>query len=244
MSSSIFHYYSDTTKFSLSEHLAIDELLLNHVNSTKKSSGIRFYDSNELAVVLGLGNKVKEHVNISACKANTVSILRRCSGGGSIIQGNGCLSYALFLRYEDFPECSDIKTTTETLLNYICAALQKYGVAAEMKGISDVAINNKKIIGNAQRRLKDACLFHGCILYDFDINCIASYLKAPPTEPGYRQARTHQDFVQNIELSKEKLVEAFLSIWPCAKHDIPIPIQDIQALSSQKYTREEWSFKR
>lgn len=229
--------------FTLAEQLALDELLLHHVNEKPGRSSIRFYDSEILTIVLGLGNKVAEHVHIDACEKDKVSILRRCSGGGSIIQGKGCLSYALFLRYEDYPDCADLKNTTQNLLEHLCKAFQNHGIAAHMKGISDVAIGNKKIIGNAQRRLKNACLFHGCILYDFDINCIAKYLKAPPTAPAYRQNRKHQDFVQNIKISKEKLQTLILSAWPHQEARLPIQMNAIQALCREKYQKRAWSFR-
>lgn len=243
MQTAKLYYYKEVKTHSLASSLAIDELLLNHVNENSHSSGIRFYDSQETSVVLGLGNKVQEHVRMDACHKDNISILRRCSGGGSILQGKGCLSYALFLRYEDFPECNDIKNTTENLLNKLCIAFQKKGINAQMKGISDVAIENKKIIGNAQRRLKNACLFHGCILYNFDISWIESYLKAPPTAPEYRKNRKHTDFVTLVNLNKEDLIETILSIWPYQEKTLPIPEEAIEKLTLDKYYQDTWNLK-
>ena len=226
----------------LTEHLALDELLLNYVNSTPKSSGIRFYDTHHLSIVLGLANKVNEHVHLKACKKDGVAILRRCSGGGSIIQGKGCLSYALYLRYDDFPVCQHLNQTTQWVLENLSNAFKAHNIAASYKGISDVVINNKKIIGNAQRRLKNACLFHGCILYDFDIDCMARYLKYPPTTPDYRKNRPHSDFVCNLGTSKEELKTILLSVWPTSPMPLPIQHSDIVTLSKEKYLSLDWSF--
>lgn len=235
----IYDYKNQST---LSEHLALDELLLTYVNSTPKSSGMRFYDSQNLSIVLGLANKVNEHVHLDACNNDNVAILRRCSGGGSIIQGKGCLSYSLYLRYEDFIECQHLNQTTQWILEHVSKAFQRHNIFASYKGVSDVVIDNKKIIGNAQRRLKQACLFHGCILYNFDIDCMARYLKYPPTTPDYRKSRPHSDFVCNLGISKKQLKSILLSIWPSTAVPCPIQYSDIIELSKEKYLSPDWTY--
>ena len=59
--------YNYEKNAALPQHLALDELLLNYVNSNPQSSGIRFYDSQNLSIVLGLANKIDEHVHLEAC---------------------------------------------------------------------------------------------------------------------------------------------------------------------------------
>ena len=54
-------------------------------------------------------------------------------------------------------------------------------------------------------------LFHGTILYDFNLKEIENFLKHPPKEPGYRKSRTHLDFVRNIPIKKDELI-VFLKI--------------------------------
>ena len=234
--------YQSIKAVKLTEHLALDELLLNYVNVQPKSSGIRFYDSQQLSVVLGLANKVDEHVHLESCKKDHVTILRRCSGGGSIIQGKGCLSYSLYLRYEDFTECQHLNQTTQWILEHISKAFQRQNIFASYKGISDVVIDNKKIIGNAQRRLKQACLFHGCILYNFDIECMSRYLKYPPSTPDYRKNRPHSDFVCNLGISKKQLKTILLSIWPTVPMPCPIEHDNILKLCKDKYSSHNWNF--
>ena len=106
----------------------------------------------------------------------------------------------------------------------------------ELKGISDLAINNIKFSGNAQRRLKKAILFHGTILYNFQLSLIEKYLKHPPIQPAYRENRPHDQFIQNIPLKKQDLCQLFSqkTYQPLRKADVSIPnklLQKYQPLS-------------
>ena len=49
-------------------------------------------------MVVGYANQVEVEVNVPACTARGIPILRRCSGGGTVVQGPGCLNYAVVLR--------------------------------------------------------------------------------------------------------------------------------------------------
>jgi len=78
--------------------------------------------------------------------------------------------------------------------------------------LSDIAVDNKKISGNAQARKKKYFLHHGTFLYDFDIGKIPYYLKYPPKEPNYRKNRSHSDFLTNIPLTPEQLKECIRDV--------------------------------
>jgi lipoate---protein ligase len=52
---------------------------------------------------VGYANKVAVEVNAAACAAGGVPIYRRCSGGGTVLQGPGCLNYSLVLRFAEHP---------------------------------------------------------------------------------------------------------------------------------------------
>jgi len=92
------------------ENLACDEALLDACEAGGDGAGIlRFWESPEYFVVVGYGNKVAAEVNEAACKQMNVPILRRCSGGGTVVQGPGCLNYSLILPFE---EAGPLRTIT------------------------------------------------------------------------------------------------------------------------------------
>src|SRR6266568_2397839 len=76
---------------SAAANLALDEQLL----LTKTSSSLGFWESEQPVVVLGRSGRITEQVNQQACAVDNIEILRRCSGGGAVVLGPGCLNYSL-----------------------------------------------------------------------------------------------------------------------------------------------------
>jgi len=194
-------------------NLAVDEFLLNEVNIGHYSGGIcRTWESPNLFVVLGLSKKIEDDVNYDSCKRDGIPILKRCSGGGTVLQGPGCFNYSFILPMTYARELESLTNTTSYILNIVKKTLSKTIKSIELKGISDLTINDIKFSGNAQRRLKNAVLFHGTILYNFDLGLISEYLKEPPVQPEYRKKRSHKSFIQNININIEQLKTLFFGL--------------------------------
>ena len=192
------------------ENIDIDELLLKAVNTGKYPNGVlRLWESPTYFVVLGLSKKIDLDVNEDACKRDNIPILKRCSGGGTVLQGPGCFNYGYILPIDYDQELKSLTNTTTYILNKVKNILFSSISDIELKGISDLAINNIKFSGNAQRRLKNAILFHGTILYDFNLDLITKYLKEPPIQPDYRKNRSHRDFIQNLNITNTQLIDLF-----------------------------------
>ena len=88
----------DLTLPSPAENLACDEMLLDAAEAGDGGEILRFWEPREHFVVVGYANKVATEVNVAACEARGIPVLRRCSGGGTVVQGPGCLNYTLVLR--------------------------------------------------------------------------------------------------------------------------------------------------
>src|ERR1700685_1591535 len=80
------------------ENLACDEALLDWREENGGEEILRFWEAPETFVVVGYANKIAAEVNVAACEAREIPIFRRCSGGGTVLQGPGCLNYTLILR--------------------------------------------------------------------------------------------------------------------------------------------------
>src|SRR6267142_1472838 len=93
--------YIDLTLPTAAENLACDEALLDLCEEGYEHEILRFWEPREHFVVLGYANKIASEVNVPACKTNHVSIFRRCTGGGAVLQGPGCLNYSLVLKLHE-----------------------------------------------------------------------------------------------------------------------------------------------
>ena len=239
----IQHHFDSTL-----ENLALEELLLRFCEQGVQESSLHFWESKSHAVVLGYGNKVNKEVQVQRCDSDGISIFRRSSGGGCVLQGPGCLNYSLVLSLAEFPQLNQIQNTNIYVMTQMQRALALLGV--DIRGCSDLVLRatHKKFSGNAQKRLSKALLFHGTFLYDFDLSLIPTYLSHPSKEPDYRQGRSHLDFVQNIPLSGEEICKLVQNTWPISRS---IEISKQESLSKnisdglpvliEKYMQEAWN---
>ncbi len=183
------------------ENLALDEALLDHAEHHDGPEVLRVWESARPFLVLGLSCKVAEDVHVEACLRDGLPVLRRRSGGGTVLQGPGSLSYALVLRVSRDPDLASIGGTNRWVLERVRQALLPLTGGIEMRGISDLAIAGRKISGNAQRRKREWILFHGTLLHAFDVEQVERYQRLPPRRPEYRGERAHRDFLRTLTAS-------------------------------------------
>src|SRR5215831_6230774 len=82
----------DFTFATPAENLACDEALLDACERNGSGEVLRFWEPHGYFVVVGYGNSIATEVNLAACEAERIPVLRRCSGGGTVLQGPGCLN--------------------------------------------------------------------------------------------------------------------------------------------------------
>src|SRR2546429_10004517 len=116
--------YCDLTLPSAEENLACDEVLLDLCDEGDAGEVIRFWEPAQYFVVVGYGNKLATEVNVPFCQLNTIPVLRRCSGGGTVLQGPGCLNYSLILRIDSDPALQTVTGTNRFVMERNRAALE------------------------------------------------------------------------------------------------------------------------
>lgn len=195
------------------ENLALDEALLEELDEGGGEPVLRFWESSRPFVVLGRASRVADDVYLSACEKDDVPILRRASGGGTVLQGPGCLSYAIVVPCALYPEFMTIRTTNRFVLERIAEALHRWEPATTFRGISDLAIGDMKCSGSAQRRTGKALLFHGTILHGMSADLVARYLKHPSRQPEYRSDRPHRAFLRTISAPPQAIKRAIANAW-------------------------------
>jgi lipoate-protein ligase A len=204
----------DLTLKTPQENLALDETLLDLCDQNDGEETLRFWSPKHYFVVLGYSNDAKVEVHRPYCLKKSIPILKRVSGGGTVLQGPGCLNYSLILKIKYHEGLQSITSTNRYIMDRHAAALAKLlKQPVEVKGHTDLVINNLKFSGNAQRRKREAVLFHGTFLLDFDMTMIEKTLKMPSKEPDYRKNRKHTDFLMNLGASQAHIKECLKNIW-------------------------------
>ena len=224
------------------ENLACDEALLSACNDGEEV--LRFWEPAQYFVVLGYANKAATEANLSFCQEKNIPVLRRCTGGGTVLQGPGCLNYSLILRIGSDAGLQSISATNRYVLKRHQETLaQLLNAPVSVQGSSDLVVGGLKFSGNAQRRGKDYLIFHGSYLLDFDIGLMEKVLPMPSSQPGYRANRSHRDFLTNLRIESGLLKQALKRAWNASDAPVNVPTEVISRLVQDKYARHEWNFK-
>jgi lipoate-protein ligase A len=237
-------HFLDLTLPSPAENVALDEALLLAAEAGDGSEVLRFWESPVPAVVLGAGCRIVEDVNEAACTAEGVLILRRSSGGGTVLLDHGCLLYTLIFSYDRDPALTDIRRSYHFILGRIAQALADGVGAIEPAGISDLVITGRKFSGTAQQRKRSYMLHHGTLLYDMDLSQVPRYLREPTRQPDYRGGRPHLDFVRNLPLPVEEIKQRLCRFWRAEQAQIAWPTAEAQRLVVEKYNNPQWTRRR
>ncbi len=226
------------------DNLACDDALLEAAEEGFSGEILRFWSPENCFAVLGYSNKAAAEVRLDACRKSGVPVLRRISGGGTVLQGPGCLNYSLVLRIAGRAGLANIRTTNEFVMNAHCGVFRKLaGSTVSVRGITDLALDGLKFSGNAQRRKSRYALFHGTFLLDFDIALVEKYLAMPTLEPDYRAGRKHAEFLVNLHLKPEEVKNALIDGWEASGSAEFDPADKIKKLTETFYSKESWNFK-
>jgi lipoate-protein ligase A len=226
-------------------NLALDEALLEAAEAGELADEVlRLWEPAEPLVVVGRSGKVADEVDLPACQAAGVPVLRRASGGGTIVAGPGCLMYAVVLSVEQRPELAQIDAAHRWVLERLVAALRPLVPQAAWEGTSDLAIAGRKFSGNALRCKRRHVLYHGTLMYDFALESVPRLLRPPPREPEYRAGRPHADFIANLPIERPTLEAALVAAWNAHQPLATWPRDAVERLCEERYRREAWNRQR
>ena len=225
-------------------NLACDEALLQLMESERAGDDcLRVWEAKQYFVVLGHSNRLLSDVNLAACNADGIAILRRISGGGTVLQGPGCLNYSVILN-TDAHRLKNIKDTFAFVLNRHRELVEDLcGASSRIEGVSDITRDGLKFSGNAQYRKAHFALVHGTFLLNFDLSLIEKYLPVPARQPEYRSGRGHSKFVTNLRVDSASLCERLKQAWAARDGLDELPSARIDQLVHDRYGRAGWSEK-
>ncbi|MCE5322041.1 lipoate--protein ligase family protein [bacterium] len=157
---------------------------------------VRLWWGSGPTIVLGCGDKPELALNLDECRKRGIEWVRRITGGGTVLQTPGVFNYSYTA-----PSGGrmDMDRVFRQGADLIIKVLARFGVNAWQRGVSDVAVGELKVSGNAQARKWKSILLHGTLLVDIDRKLMEDVLKYPSKEPDYRDGRSHSDFIVTLK---------------------------------------------
>ncbi|MCC6157621.1 MAG: hypothetical protein IT350_06170 [Deltaproteobacteria bacterium] len=168
--------------------------------SATRSDGfarVQVRNPDRVRVVLGRGSRADIELQLDACRADGVEIVRRPGGGCAVVLDPGNLTVAIALPVSGI---GDNPRWFAKITAWMIGALADAGVpGVDTEGISDLVIDRRKIGGSCIHRASGVLHYAASLLVAPDVSLIERYLRHPPREPKYRAGRAHRDFVGSIE---------------------------------------------
>ncbi len=159
---------------------------------------VRALPVTEVAVVLPRSREPRREVYLERCERDHVPVVRRPSGGGAVVLAPGVVTVSALAPRTGAQHTSQLFTRFGGL---VAQALQQLGVPRlELRGVSDLCLGDRKVVGCSLRLLLHTVLFQASVLVDADLSLLERYLPFPSRAPAYRQGRPHRDFVTTLAL--------------------------------------------
>lgn len=227
------------------DHLSLDEAMLLAADEGDLNESLRLWELGRPVVVAGRATRVDEEINRPYCRDHGIEILRRCTGGASVVGGPGCLMYSLVLPLAGRGELRKIDVAHEYVMSRVLRALRRQLAAAEYQGTCDLTWENRKCSGNSMRVARRHLLYHGTMLYDFDLSLIDRCLRLAPRQPEYRGGRDHHDFVTNVPIDPRKFADDLCLVFDVQQDcDASELARRMRVLREQRYGDAGWHERR
>lgn len=189
-------------------NMAMDEALLESVIAGDSLPTLRFYAWAPPCLSLGRGQKLAE-VDLDACRAAGVDVVRRPTGGRSILHTDE-LTYSVCLPQADQRAQGGVVEGYRRLSEGLLAGLHLLGVEAiqargrqapgdeqtavcfESPSDYEITVGGRKLVGSAQRRAQGGVLQHGTLPLYGDLARIVDCLAFSPAEREVQRRRVYQ----------------------------------------------------
>ncbi len=168
-------------------NMAIDEALWRSRQVGAAPPTLRFFGWAPPTVSLGYGQPLDGAVDVAACRALGVGLVRRPTGGSAIYHDGPEreLTYSVVAGADDLGGVEDLLETYRWIARALLRGLTALGVPAEMVAVPDtdgpapafcfartgryeIEAGGRKLVGSAQRRQGGSFLQHGAILLGVD----------------------------------------------------------------------------
>ncbi|RJG22602.1 lipoate--protein ligase [Paenibacillus thiaminolyticus] len=229
-------------------NLAIEEFVLKHL-PLEEDSYLLFY-INEPSIIIGKNQNTIEEINSDYVKAKNIHVVRRLSGGGAVYHDTGNLNFS-FITKDDGQSFHNFRKFTQPVID----TLRSLGVNADLTGRNDIQVGEQKISGNAQFSTRGRMFSHGTLLFNSEMEHVASALKVKPIKIESKGTKSIRSRVANIseflaepmtiEQFKDTILRHIFGMEPDQVPQYKLTEQDwetIHRISQERYQNWDWNY--
>lgn len=231
-------------------NVALDEVLTEEVGAGRRNPTLRFWDWEEPSVVIGSFQSVRNELHPDGVARHGISVVRRISGGGAMFMESGnCITYSLYLP-QTLVDGISFADSYAFLDAWVMAALKKLGISAFYVPLNDIATEQGKIGGAAQKRLANGGMLHHVTMsYDIDADKMVEVLrigKEKLSDKGTRSAKKRVDPLRRqTGLARTEIIAAMMDVFAERYAATPSELTSAELATARervtgKFGTDEW----
>ncbi|MFZ4208974.1 lipoate--protein ligase family protein [Streptomyces griseoincarnatus] len=236
-------------------HMALDEVLTAEVAAGRRPPTLRVWEWASPAVIIGSFQSLRNEVDPEGARRHGVDVVRRISGGGAMfVEPGNTITYSLSVP-EALVQGLSFQDSYAYLDDWVLGALGDMGVRAWYQPLNDIATDQGKIAGAAQKRVvgpdgaPGAVLHHVTMAYDIDADKMLEVLrigKEKLSDKGTRSAKKRVDPLRRqTGLPREavigRMVDSFRARYGLTQGKVTDgELARAQELARTKFTAPEW----
>jgi lipoate-protein ligase A len=246
-------------------NMALDEALATKVRKQGFPPTLRLYGWEKASLTLGCFQKASD-INIEYCQTHDIAVVRRPTGGRAVLHADE-LTYSISAKTDREPFSGGLLDSYKKISTAFSIAFGKIGVTAEPKkerekgrvlsrsplcfqtsSFGEVLVDNKKLMGSAQKRWSDGLLQQGSIPYLYHEEKLQGIFGTEKTASLRDCAKVLKDclpFLDEYEF-KRAIVSAFEETFGI-RLLLSVPSKEesllAEELLNQKYLQVHWNFR-
>ncbi|HLS45166.1 MAG TPA: biotin/lipoate A/B protein ligase family protein, partial [Ornithinicoccus sp.] len=180
-----------------------------------RAPGLRIWDWDSPLVVIGSFQSLRNEINPEGAERHGIGVVRRITGGGAMFMEPGnCITYSLVVP-TSLVEGLNFEQAYAYLDDWVLGALAEVGVKARYVPLNDIASEQGKIGGAAQRRFANGVLLHHVTMaYDIDATKMGEVLRMGGeklSDKGTRSANKRVDPMRSqTGMDRAAIIGSFL----------------------------------
>ena len=234
-----------TPNFSGAMNMAIDQYFLNEVESGRMGPVVRFYTWSPYCFSLGNAQKAEQELLLKKVKADGFQVVKRMTGGRVVFHAEE-LTYSFILPLNQADWTQSLSSTYQRINEILAEGFLDLGFDLRLErgeskdgfvktvankpcfastSRSELVFEGRKVVGSAQRRLRNSAIQHGSILLKEKHLDVGDYLNIPDPTSHKMSLKNNSAVLSEMgELpGEEKMVEALRKAFENhAEHELPL----------------------
>lgn len=239
------------TPLSTAMHVAMDEVLAEEVGAGKRNPTLRFWEWETPSVVIGSFQSLRNEVDPQGAQKHGVTVVRRISGGGAMFMEHGnAITYSIYVP-QSLVDGLSFAESYPFLDAWVMESLEKLGIKAWYQPLNDIATDQGKIGGAAQKRFSNGGMLHHVTMsYDIDAEKMLQVLRIgreKMSDKGTKSAAKRVDPLRSqTGMTREAILKSFADHFR-ATYDTrdsgytEAELAEARELVATKFSTPEWT---